>query len=404
MALSACSGSVGTTPPSPTPLPPQPPSFRYAGAMTQHFAYAYGYPSQQPPITVRTTLSDRVTVNAAVPPPSISSDATDDVKIVETAATSLETNMTTTNAYVSSNAGSVLLYGAVSSIAEASGGQSSTTTTVYTKPQTLAEASGTWSNSPASTVKETYSDGHSEDRTIAADGTYTENGTTFGLNAKPAPIVLQEEASGAGMYEGPFTGCPNGTAFRFSAPSGSPPTIALTLTSTVSYCSSSTASSIDLWYATPPSFYGETDEADASTTVPVGCGKFKGTTAAEVRSEIVHLDTIIGYTEVTSTHTYVKDNAPVCILFSDDLLNYYDWQGDTPAFLLYSPNAKPISAVTTDESLVQKSASGSLPALTPEIVAAARAHFAANVERARAKLLDAMIHRLQTAREKTGGK
>jgi hypothetical protein len=366
--------------------------------MTQHYEYAYGYPSRQPPITVRTALVDRVTLKSAVAP------ATTDIETVETAATSLATNVTTTDAYVASQGGDVLLYSTMAAIKETGNGQSSTTVIVYNKPQTLVRPSGTWSNSPGLISHENFSDGHYEDRTIASNGTYTEKGTTFDINAQPAPILLEEEASGAGKYQGPFAGCPSDTAFNLSAPSGSPPAIAFTLTSSDKHCVSSSTTSIELWYPTPPPFYKETDEVLTGTPAPVGCGKFKGASTTDVRSTVGRLDTVIGYVEITSTDTYVKGDAPVCIVLGDELLNYYDWQGDTPEFFLYSPDAKPISEVLTKESLVQTSASGTLPTLLPEVAAAARAEFDAKIGHTRATLLDAMIHRMQTAHQRTGGK
>ncbi len=36
-----------------------------------------------------------------------------------------------------------------------------------------------------------------------------------------------------------------------------------------------------------------------------------------------------------------------CVVYSDTMLIYYDWQGDTTQFVLVSTNAKPVAAALT---------------------------------------------------------
>lgn len=395
-ALAACSGSVGFVPAPPSPLPSPVPADHYAGTMTQTYTYLYGYPSPEPPNTTTTAIKDVVTVSSTAGPGFPA--GTSDVHVDETDATPLQTSRTVTDAYVKATAAQALLYGSVSELKAARGGQSSHTTTSYVNPQILSRKQGTWTNSPAGSVDEKYSDGHYQDRTIAADGTYREKGTTFALNGKIAGIEIIEKPTGAGSYTGPFVGCPPKTSWLFTAA----PQISVKLVSNPpeSGCEIGETTIPD-WYPTSPTLYTEHDRVTSGMRMPSSCGPYANQHARVTERSMARLDTIIGYRERTDVSVFGRAaGPPVCIIFSDAIDNYYDWQGDQIAFFAFTDNGKPVSTILTDESLVLKSGSSTAGAA---IVGGAQTHFAAKLDAVRARLRDAMIRRLLTLANTAGG-
>jgi hypothetical protein len=401
-ALSACSGTTGFTPPSPTPLPTSGPAYRYAGKMTQTYAYFYGYPSPEPPTTIRTKVQDAVTLSPATQ--YYLPAGTQDVHVNETDATVLQSTVTVTDAYVNTTSSKRVLYGSISEVKAARSAQSGHTTTTYVTPQILSESHGAWTNSPAASIDEKFADGHYQDRTIEADGTYHEKGSTYALNGKLAGIEIDERSTGAGNYAGPFLGCPPATSWVFSAS----PHITVTLYSTVSYCELA-ATPIPKWYLPSPTFYLERDRVEGSVTMPAECGSQAGKPARLTDRTISKLDTIIGYDEYTELSVFGSlSGAPVCIVLRDRIDNYYDWQADTPYTLLFTGNAKPVSTILTDQALVlvsgpSKGAAAVSPQAATAVAAGAQAHLFATLDIVRARLRDAMMRRLTTLVNRTGG-
>lgn len=398
-ALAACSSnSVGFVPPSPGPLPSPVPAYHYAGKVTQTYTYLYGYPSPEPPSTTTTTVKDVVTVSPTAGPGLPS--GTNDVHVDETDTTPLQTSKTVTDAYVGANSSQTLLYGSVSLLKSAQGGQTTHTTTSYLTPQILSQKQGTWTNSPASSIDEKYSDGHYQDRTIAANGTYDEKGTAPGLSGKMVGTQILEKASGAGSYSGPFEGCPQHTSWLFTAA----PNITVKLVSNPPYSGCELgATSIPDWYPTAPALYSEHDRASNGAVMPSGCGQSQGKRARRTERSIVRLDTIIGYTEHTDLSVFGPlSGPPACVILADEIDNYYDWQGDQIAFFTFTDKGKPVSTIVTNESLAGSSLGGAARG-ADAIVAAAQTHFAAKLDAVRARLRDAMIRRFLTVLNGAGG-
>jgi hypothetical protein len=401
----ACSGSVGTTPPPGPPVPTPAPLYEYAGSITQRYAYDYGYPSPQPPTTIRTRIRDKVSVLSATG--SGLPAGARNVHVLERAATRLQTTDTVSDSYVSAQEPELLLYGSKSQLEAPLGGQSTETVTTYSKPQILAKQSGRWTNSPAAKIDESFSDGHHQNRTIAANGTYVEKGTTFALNGKVAPIEILEEASGAGSYTGPFVGCPPNTSWMFTAA----PSITLTLVSKPRErgCELG-ATPIPDWYRVPPTFYSERDTVKSDVTMPSQCGGLAGTAATYVRRTVSSLDTVIGYVESTDVSAYSNaQGVPLCLLLDDDISNYYDWQGDQVAFFAFTPNGDAVSTIDTQESLVLAGGNPSSmvagEGIGPgaAVVVGLQQPFLARNSVEREKLRNAMVHHLENLARRIGG-
>ena len=303
---------------------------------------------------------------------------------------SCATNSSTTVAYVASEPSEDLLYLSSTQIDGAAGAQSSTSTEQqYTTPRVVSRSGAAeWSNSPARTMDETFSDGHREDRTVAGDGAYVERGTAVDYAGLLAPTTLRDMSTGVGFYAGPFLACPPDTAFEFSAPSGTPPRILLTTKSSATSCGL-TPFRFPAWFVGNPTFYTESDTSK-QTTVPSSCGTPKQH-ANDVRSTTIFLDTVIGYVERSQSDVYTAPQGTVCVVYSDTMLIYYDWQGDTPATLYLSTNAKPIASVVTQETLVVPNRGAALPAIAVGVL---ERHFVASLEPQRERLRSAMIRQL----------
>jgi hypothetical protein len=371
--------------------------------MTQVFTYDYGFPSPQPPATIRTTIHDSVTVLSAsqpgLPP------GAQDVNVRERDTTPLQATQTVTDAFVSPPEAELLLYGSKSKFEAPQGGQSSTTVTAYANPQILSKSAGHWTNSPEATIDEKYSDGHYQDRTIAANGTYNEKGTTLALNGKVAPIEILEKASGAGSYTGPFLGCPPHTSFTFTAA----PSIDLQLISSppVGGCEMSKTPIPD-WYPAGTTFYTEHDSVKANATMPVQCGSHAGKGARLTERKLLKLDTVIGYYEDTDISVFSSSNAvPLCFVLGDEISNYYDWQGDQIAFFAFTPNGHPVSTIRTDEALElvggAASSAGAATVARASVEAGVQTHFMDGVNAERVKLRDAMVRRFTNVSSRIGG-
>lgn len=399
-ALAACSGTAGSVPPSAAPPPTPVPAYHYVGKMTQTYTYLYGYPSPEPPNTTTTTIKDVVTVSPTAGP-GLPSGA-NVVHVDETDTTPLQTSRTVTDAYVDTSSTQALLYGSVSLLKAAQGGQTTHTTTSYVTPQILSRKQGTWTNSPAGSVDEKYSDGHYQDRTIAANGTYDEKGTALALNGKMVVTQIREKPSGAGNYTGPFVGCPPDTSWVFTPA----PSISVKLVSNPpsSGCELG-ATTIPDWYPSAPTLYTEHDSVTSGKVMPAGCGASQGKRARLTERSMVRLDTIIGYTERTDMSVFGPlSGPPVCVILADEIDNYYDWQGDQIAFFAFTDKGKPVSTIVTNESLAGSSLSGGAAAGAADAIAAgAQTHFTAKLDAVRARLRDAMIRRLQTVLNNAGG-
>ncbi|HTX58499.1 MAG TPA: hypothetical protein VMH02_02395, partial [Verrucomicrobiae bacterium] len=395
------------SPYAPAPTPPPGPSnaFTLVGTQTQTFTYKYGYPSPQPSAIIDTAVTENVIVTPTTLP-SPGKGAGNDVHVAETDVVgSLQTVSTTGDAYTYTNGNDVLLVGSDEIVPSVGGNaQSTQETTIYGTPQIVDEtsgSSGSWTNSPAATLTWEYGDGHSETRTIAADGSYSEKGYAQAANGSGLTAIdLIESATGAGSYSGPFLGY-QAVAFAFPAPAGTPPFIDSTLS--IDGKAAKPYVKIPAWYTgnPDPTLYTESDSSKEVSAPPAFCNVPTGSSLTDVQQLVTRLDTIIGYEESSERDVYADATGPVCVRFSDTLENYYDWNGDTQYFFVPSFTGKPISEVVTAESLAFPAPSVSAnrrshalvadPALADEAIAGASARFQAKMEATRRALLERLV-------------
>ncbi|MGZ3519799.1 MAG: hypothetical protein ACXVAG_02220 [Vulcanimicrobiaceae bacterium] len=355
--LAACGGGGGSSGgggPIPNPSTPTPPpqdypiaagdAFNYAGSLTRSLSYAQPAPNPLPSTTTTAQVTQSVTVSAGTAPGGQS--AADFHEVEQDAYPTQTTSLTTDAFYNLVTAGSganVVEYGYKSSDS-----LSNSIQYAYTTPQVIAEtpfASGkTWNNSPAVTITENDADGTTSTRTYAADGSYTDNedflsgqiGATATIvenanlsgsyssnsfNALEDQIQVSAPASGqitiSGIFPAPATPSPN--------PSGSPqPTPNPTTPPRVV--------TIPAWYSSSAKLYTETDSDGGSAMFDSHCSvpSSVGTQGEKLTQTIARLDTVLGYQETQTTTSYVVPNfGPACIVMSDTIDAYYDYQGDT---------------------------------------------------------------------------
>jgi hypothetical protein len=365
--LAACSSGTSCgfgCPPVTTPTPV--PAVSLAGTETQAFTYHYGFPSPQPPSTITTTIAQTVTVTPTSLASPFPAGAANDVNVAEKdTIDGLQTISLTGDSYEATSGNNVLLYGSVENTPATSNGQSTVDTLVYGAAQIVDQSSAnngaSWTNKPGSQFTEVYGDGHSENRTIANDGTYKETGYAQAPDGSGyVPVTLVETSTGAGSYDGPFFGRPN-INNNFYAPTGTPPTITAFLQ--IQGQKKIKIFTIPAWFSSNPTFYTEQDSISTSPVVPSGCaGAGAGFgTFHEVRHRVSRLDTIIGYTEQSETDTFENGSTVFCIVYSDTLKNWYDWNHDNVSNTIPAGTGKVLSQVVTGELLTTAS-SGSVGA------------------------------------------
>jgi hypothetical protein len=395
-SLAACTsgtscgfGCPPTSGPSPTPAP-----YSLAGTETQDFTYDYGYPSPEPPATITTQISQTVTVSPTALASPFPGGSANDVHVDETdVIDGLQTVKSTTDAYTATSGSQTLLYGSVLNVPGTENGQSTVATYVYDKPQIVDESGeGKWTNSPGAQLSEVYGDGHTQDRTIANDGTYDEVGTVQSPTGSGfVPIHLNEKSDGSGQYSGPFLYNPflgyTNIDFRVAAPSGNPATVSATYQ--IKGQPKKPFFTVPAWYASKPTFFTETDRSGG------GSAKCAAAATHVAKQSIARLDTIIGYTERSERDTYSNAGGVLCVVFTDTLDNFYDWNGDTTSFIYVSRNAKKISQVVTSETLTAASggsarrANGVRSAAIPlAAIAALQERFNAKIEATKRALRD----------------
>ncbi len=272
------------------------------------------------------------------------------------------------------------------------GSPTSTTLQEFTTPPVIGQASlGTFGtgNSDAGTLNQSTSYGLSYSRTINADGSYSESGTTqTGTGGSGGTIFISEAANGSGTITGPANG---GFAPKtFSAPSAGK------ITLTVNPGANQTTKLIPVWWTTL-TLYSENNSITAVTSEPSPC---TGTAAYKAERIVTQIDTIMGYTETTTYDTYdtQSGNGADCVAYSDTINNYYDWSGDIFLANRFSSNgaAYPLSTFVTTETLaLAPGQAGNRPfdasrgrrVSAASVSAAAAAHFTAIVAQTRARIL-----------------
>jgi hypothetical protein len=111
---------------------------------------------------------------------------------------------------------------------------------------------------------------------------------------------------------------------------------------------------------------------------------------------------LLGYAEQTITDTYTASGSGAqCVVMSDDVLAFYDWQGSntggTHNFLTGSPLQE---TLTTQTLTLQSGTNGTIGAqsvasLSPAAIAAAQANFGSRVTLSRQKQLKSLMRSLR---------
>lgn len=356
-----------------TVLTPPPPTIAsnaaasYSGTKSVSYSYGFDFDYPQPgptataaATTLNYTVSANVSVGSSPYPTTAPSAKLVDEHVAETDSGNLAANTFTTDSWVSlaSNNGSYneMLYGQTQQ--QPTSANLPVVTTFYGAPQVLDELPETngasWSNVPTSTVAYRYASGDAGTRTVAQNGTYTDQ-EQIGPTNGGGTVALTENSDGSGSMVGPYG---NGEidSILLSAPSSSQLTITLNFSQFAQQYygappQQTIADSVWYPYASGISFYNEADTVTAGASLPSGClPNPYGTSATDVKRTITQLDTVVGYIETTTLDSYDVDGFPVC-LATNDAQNYaYDMQANTPYIILIGTQPN-IETVTTNETL-----------------------------------------------------
>ena len=341
-------------------------TYTFTGSLTQTFNRTFQTPmpgqSPMPVSSTTTNVTQSILVKSGTSYQGQS--GLYDFALSETDVTPLKTSTSTSDSYYGfgANGASELNYG--SQWADESG---DTLATTYPTPlivDELPETQGAqWTNAAAASIYENISNDSSgqaltSHRVYNADGTYTE-ATTYPpgyILASLAQSTITENPDGSGSYMVPAAG---GflNFFGFSAPStaqSATPTITVNV-----YYSATPApgappdgvNQVPAWYPPKPTLYSESDVDNGLQTLPQTCkvpAAF-GTQAMQLVQTINRLDTVLGYTDVQTTTSYVVNGfGPVCVQLNDLQTDYYDFNDDGS---LFTPNGQPLQTTTTAETL-----------------------------------------------------
>jgi hypothetical protein len=330
-------------------------AYAYSGTFAQEFDRVL--PSPMPTAVASQNVTQTVTVKDGQTFQGHSNLY--DIVSNETDVTSLQTVTSQANTFVgfSSNSlpASYLEYG---SRWEDQNGNS--ISYVYATPRILDElpekTGQSWTNSASASISENESVGatgaaFSSQRVYNADGTYTDNSSFppgyFGIGSSSDRGVIVENADGSGYYSIPIYGAGD---VVFGAPvNGQIPYQVYAQASPQPTDTPLVAGNIGAWYSAP-TFYTESNVDNGPTAIPASCNASAafGSNAEQIVQTINRLDTVLGYTEATTTTTYlVSGYGAVCIQMSDVTSSYYDFQGDSTA-IFYS---QPYQITKTSETL-----------------------------------------------------
>jgi hypothetical protein len=193
----------------------------------------------------------------------------------------------------------------------------------------------------------------SRNRTVAADGSYVEQGKdTFGdvqtINAHSDLSAFYD----ASQY--------SGYNFTITKPTGTPQKISVTIKTGNTIRGSLTIPSWIPASMTQPST--ETDIDNGTTTYPAACkvpAKY-GTSGNQIVQTINRADPALGNLETLTTTTYLSGTVgPVCIQMVDSVETFYDYTLQNGFVLFVSGNGLPIQLTTVSETLTLQSATTS---------------------------------------------
>lgn len=330
-------------------------SLSFSGTKLQNDVYTYPSPTL-PPTAVTTNVTQNVTVSSVANP--YGAGNVNDLHSVEADAAPTQTQTSTADYYeqtVPMSTGSLsqvelLGYNAVDD-------QGNKTAVTYPSPLVLDEmpdAAGLlWTNSPAEQYNWTSSGTETDQRTVNADGTYTETD----VQARGSDAI---SAADAADYSGQV-------AFQFSGSNGivtetwqlSPPASgAITATIVEQPLGGAPktlgAYSVPAWFATTTPLYSETDVDNGPKAFDAKCGNLSalGTQGDQLVQTIAQLDPAQGTMETTTTTAYnVVGFGPVCVIVADDTQSFYDYKVDVPYSFYYDNGAKPLQDTTISETL-----------------------------------------------------
>lgn len=330
-------------------------TYNYTGTFTQEFDRLL--PSPMPTATSTQSVTQTVTVKGGQTFQGQSNLY--DLSSSETDAGALQTVTSQTDTFVGFSAsGPPIQYLEYGSTWQDQNGDS--LSYVYPTPRILdelPESQGqTWTNSAAASITEdqsvnSTSAAFSSQRVYNADGTYTDKSSYppgyFGIGSASNYGVIVENSDGSGYYSVPIYGAGD---VVFGAPvSGQIPYQVYAEASPSPTSSPLVSGNIGAWYSTP-ALYSESNIDNGQTAIPASCNASNvfGTNAEQQVQTVNRLDTVLGFTETTTTTTYmVLGYGAVCIQMSDVTTSYYDFQGDSLS-LFYS---HPYQITKTTETL-----------------------------------------------------
>jgi hypothetical protein len=343
-------GCVGVQPDSTTRANPQlvgvqpitpVAGFTYTGTLTETIARAT-------PCAIPTATSNAVVTVTVTTSPSTSPYVNEDS--TETDAYSTQTVITNTDAVVeATTAPAAQSFAELSETSTDEVGDSTVTTyglapLVYAIGSPLPYTGSPITNDPPSTVDATLADGTTTDRTYAATGTYTETDTIPGGGKNT--IAVNSDGSGTYNIDA------SAIIFGYSAPTSG----AITLTVTEPGQAPQTLS-IPAWFTSGAQLYSDTMKDNGAVSLPSPCAPNPLVTPTDDFHRVISLiDPVLGYTETETIDAFVVSGSPTvgpaCVVISDVVENYYDYNLDTPYVIypsLTSP-AAPMQTTTIDEA------------------------------------------------------
>jgi len=360
--LAACGGSGGGSVPHPTNVSFRPAAsgdaFNYAGTLTQVFVRpplgdSIVTPSPNPTNsqTLTSTVAQAVTVSKVATFQSVANPY--DFHVVETDVLSggLKTTTTTSDDYYTyTTSGNATTIGFVGSNVSTSDGSTYLTVvgTGNGLVDVLPEAMGTLSpaNGAAEVVTETDADGSTDQKTVNADGTYTENGTYDDGTTSQAVV----NADGSGSYTFPLI-LPTDSSYTVSAPTGGNVNVTIDFNPELGAAEPSPFP-VPVWYPLPIVLSSETIVDLGNSSLPAACNVPAALTKTphELVDTKSTVDPVFGELDTQITTTYTEAGVGVaCVQLTDDLQQFYDLSGQTQFTLDFE--STPVQTTTTAETL-----------------------------------------------------
>jgi hypothetical protein len=331
-------------------------AFTFTGTITSS-DQLYTTPAMAPQV-VNGTVSLNTTVQSASPSGGSTVNAAS--QSIEADKYSLETVTTTTN--------TMTAYGLASgatTVSVLSTDATDTNNAEYVNTygsgngllDVLPETAGPFGPNNASlTYQENDPANYSLLRTIANDGSYTENDQ----DAFGDVETMNGNADFSGSYDATQF---NGFSYAYTAPSGNPATITLTSTNYNQNPAVVRMYTLLSWVPTSlahPSI--ETDTDGGVVSYPGSCSvptKY-GTSGNKIVQAITRADTALGNLETETITTYVNQlYGPVCVVMADNVQTYYDYTLQDGPYSVWVNYGSPAETTIINETLTLSSATTS---------------------------------------------